>query len=83
MAYDCGDPTTFVHDLLDVYWMEEHYKKYDKQHNEQDEEVTKKRKVDEQGEEDEEDDGDIVVGPEFYETEIRFTNMLMATTRRH
>jgi hypothetical protein len=35
----------------------------------------KKRKVDE---EDEEDDGDIVLGPEFYETEIRFTNMLMA-----
>jgi hypothetical protein len=38
--------------------------------------VTKKRKVDE---EDEDDDCDIVVlDPEFHETKIRFTNMLMA-----
>ena len=36
---------------------------------------TKQRKVDE---EDEEDNGDITLGPdEFYETEIRFTYMLM------
>ena len=30
MAYDCGDLTLFVHDLLDVYWMEEHDKNYNK-----------------------------------------------------
>jgi hypothetical protein len=37
MAYDCGDLTSFVHDLLDIYWMEEHDKNYDIQHDEQDE----------------------------------------------
>ena len=67
MAYDCGDPTSFVHDLMDVYWIEEHDKKYtklhDKRHDEPDKQVTKKRKVDEEDEEDE---------------EIRHTNMLVA-----